>query len=167
MGAKKKDYEVGYGKPPHKHQWQKGQSGNPAGKKGKKGVAQPLVLQLTDQLSQEVTLTIGGKKLNVSFGEALSKKILHEIMAAPLKQKLEALKAFNSLGLLHLQQMQHAEVDGDGGGFTEEDRRLLEIIEKEVEGDWPEGDRAHADDRGLQRLFDRSRRRGLGPRQAV
>jgi phosphohistidine phosphatase SixA len=31
--------------------------------------------------------------------------------------------------------MQHAEADNDDGGITEEDRRLLEIIEREIEGE--------------------------------
>jgi hypothetical protein len=135
MGIKNKNFQVGYCKPPQNHQWAKGQSGNPSGKKGKKAVAQPLPLYLADQLSQEVTLTISGKKLKVTLAEALSKKVLHDIMAASLKEKLAALKALQSLGVLDLQQMQHAEADNDDGGITEEDRRLLEIIEREIEGD--------------------------------
>ena len=34
--AKKKDYEVGYGRPPKKSQFRKGQSGNPSGRPKKR-----------------------------------------------------------------------------------------------------------------------------------
>ncbi|WP_165354860.1 DUF5681 domain-containing protein [Tropicimonas sp. IMCC6043] len=36
---KKGDYDVGYGKTPKHTQWQKGQSGNPSGKKKGKSLA--------------------------------------------------------------------------------------------------------------------------------
>lgn len=51
------DYEVGYGKPPRKNQFQPGRSGNPKGRpKGAKG----LKAELREELNEWVTVTADG-----------------------------------------------------------------------------------------------------------
>jgi hypothetical protein len=46
-----KNYDVGYGKPPQKTQWKKGQSGNPAGAKVARLNPKPLMQSLAEQLN--------------------------------------------------------------------------------------------------------------------
>lgn len=63
VGGKKRDYEVGYGKPPKHSQFQKNQSGNPIGKKrGTKSFK----TSLAKELGTPMTLGINGKQVTGS-----------------------------------------------------------------------------------------------------
>lgn len=63
----KDDYEVGYGKPPKKNQFQPGQSGNPDGrKKGSKSHQ----TRLKEMFDEPITLTINGQQKTMSRLEA-------------------------------------------------------------------------------------------------
>ena len=56
------DYEVGYGKPPRKNQFQPGRSGNPKGRpKGAKG----LKAELREELNELVTVSSDGKSKRI------------------------------------------------------------------------------------------------------
>jgi hypothetical protein len=71
-GNKKKDYEVGYGKPPKKNQFQKGISGNLRGRAKKS-------LDFSDQLIKEsrafVTISENGQKKRLSKQEVVIKAL--------------------------------------------------------------------------------------------
>ena len=71
------DYEVGYGKPPAKNKFKKGQSGNLKGRPKK-----PLDLQklFIAELKSSMTITESGKKKKVSKLEALTKSIIVHAM---------------------------------------------------------------------------------------
>lgn len=59
----KRDYEVGYGKPPKASQWQKGQSGNPGGRtKGAKG----LRTILKEEVHAKQTIRVAGEEVTGS-----------------------------------------------------------------------------------------------------
>lgn len=62
------DYEVGYGKPPKRHQFKPGQSGNP---KGRKKDARNTRSMLTDILNERVPVKINGKEKSVLTSELL------------------------------------------------------------------------------------------------
>jgi hypothetical protein len=66
----KREYEVGYGKPPKKSQFKKGQSGNPKGSKKTERIDDLLVV-IEGVLAEPVTIRDGGKTRTVSKLEAM------------------------------------------------------------------------------------------------
>jgi hypothetical protein len=63
----KKDYEVGYGKPPKHTRWPKGQSGNPKGKKTK---AESVIDKVKKVASEELIVHKGGAAQAMSYLDA-------------------------------------------------------------------------------------------------
>ena len=76
------DYEVGYGKPPKANQFQKGQSGNPAGrKKGSKNVS----TLIREALDEKVDVVANGKKRRMSKLEAAFTQQANKAAAGDIK----------------------------------------------------------------------------------
>ena len=61
MSETKQDYEIGYGKPPRERPFQKGQSGNPRGPRGKSLSARP-----AGALDEAVYATINGRRRKIT-----------------------------------------------------------------------------------------------------
>ena len=131
-----KAYKVGKNCPPKEHQWKKGQSGNPSGKKKSPDVPQELLALFVHLLATPVQV-MNGKKSSMPLLQAFVTKTLHEAMLAPLPQKLKALVFLEKIGVfdLHKLTLREAEYEEDGGWITEEDRRLLEIARSEIDAD--------------------------------
>lgn len=68
---KKGDYDIGFAKPPKSTRWQKGQSGNPSGKKKGKSLAQYLL----EAGEEEKIFLQDGKQVAMPVNEALAKQI--------------------------------------------------------------------------------------------
>lgn len=66
------EHEVGYGKPPRKHQFKKGVSGNPSGRRVRPKSFDALVEQ---QLDKKVSFSLGGRKVRVPLRQAVVMKI--------------------------------------------------------------------------------------------
>ncbi|RYH06257.1 DUF5681 domain-containing protein [Tropicimonas sp. IMCC6043] len=64
---KKGDYDIGFSKPPKRTQWQKGQSGNPSGKKKKE---ESLRAKLMKVAGEEIVVKKNGQMVAMSNWEA-------------------------------------------------------------------------------------------------
>jgi hypothetical protein len=73
--TKRKDFEVGYGRPPKRTQFRKGQSGNPRGRpKGSLNVA----TALERELNQRVTIKENGQPRSITKFEAAIKQLVNK-----------------------------------------------------------------------------------------
>tara|TARA_R110001592_G_scaffold222022_1_gene477042 strand:- start:5197 stop:5595 length:399 start_codon:yes stop_codon:yes gene_type:complete len=78
----KKDYLVGYGKPPAATQFKPGQSGNPKGRpKGTKN----LKTDLEEELKEKITVTEAGKPKKLSKQRALLKAVVAKALKGDTK----------------------------------------------------------------------------------
>ena len=67
------DYAVGYKKPPKKHQFHKGKSGNPNGRpKGTKN----LMTDLTEELAERIRIKEGNRTITISKQRAVVKSLV-------------------------------------------------------------------------------------------
>jgi len=71
------EYEVGYGKPPPGRRFQKGQSGNPRGPRGKN-----LPALLVAALNEPVNVTIDGKRRKITKREAVVAQLVNKSATA-------------------------------------------------------------------------------------
>ena len=83
------DYDVGYGKPPKKNQFQKGQSGNP---KGRPKGATSFGLAVRKQLSEKVQLIQNGKPRKVSKADAVIMRVMKDALEGKPRAQTEILK---------------------------------------------------------------------------
>lgn len=75
------EYEVGYGKPPKKTQWQPGQSGNPSGKKKKSDSLMDILQRLA---GHEIVVQKNGVPLAMSQAEAMLTAVFAKAMKGDL-----------------------------------------------------------------------------------
>ena len=69
--------KVGYGSPPREHQFQPGRSGNPSGRPKNR---RPFTSDLRDELCEIVSITDGGKKLEVTKQRAIVKALIRKAL---------------------------------------------------------------------------------------
>ena len=74
-------YDIGYGKPPKGRPFQKGQSGNPRGPAGKKGLAAMVAVALDER----VTITINGRRRRMTKREAIVAQMVDKSTSADLR----------------------------------------------------------------------------------
>ena len=72
---KKRDYEVGYGKPPRHTRFTKGRSGNP---RGRAPGTKNLKTFLIDALNELVVVTENGGRRTISKGQAIIKQLVNQ-----------------------------------------------------------------------------------------
>lgn len=75
MSDKKKEYKVGYRKPPASRQFKSGQSGNPNGRpKGSKNLA----TEIEAELATIIEITENGKRKQITKCQAIAKQIVNK-----------------------------------------------------------------------------------------
>lgn len=87
----KPNYDVGYGRPPRKTQYTKGQSGNPKGRpKGSKS----LKTLIQEELEEPITIFVKGKKKKITKARALVRNAIHLALTQNDPKMLTAMGAF-------------------------------------------------------------------------
>ncbi|WP_299353505.1 DUF5681 domain-containing protein [uncultured Shimia sp.] len=138
MSDQKKDYEVGYAKPPKSGQFKKGQSGNAKGRpKGAKGVR----ASLKRELNSKITVREGNREVRISKAEAMAK----QLMANGLKGDKQAQMAILKLDL----ELFSAETDGaETEMATEEPKPVDYDILRDFFADEPATEEPACEDEG-------------------
>jgi hypothetical protein len=111
----KKDYRVGYGKPPVASQFKPGNAGNPKGRpKGSRNVK----TTLSELLSGSIAIAGDGKPRRISMMEAIAMKIAHASLHGDVRT-----------GLKLLELMARIEADDEDRAvipLADEDRAILD-----------------------------------------
>jgi len=109
-------YKVGYGKPPKKTRWKKGQSGNPSGRP--KGVKN-LETVIRQEAYSKIVIKEGGKTQTVTKVEALMKRMMTKGIQGDNKAASIALN-------LMREYLPHLDADAaDRAPLTEEELKIL------------------------------------------
>ena len=105
--------DVGYGKPPRRHQFKPGESGNPKGRK--KGVKNEVTI-LQELLQHKVSLNERGKIRKIPLLEAILRKVAEDCLRGNIK----------SVGFLLNRYYAAAAGDVAEGDLSEDDKAILE-----------------------------------------
>ena len=92
--SEKKDYEVGYGKPPKQTRWTKGQSLNPKGRP--KGLKSWKAL-FAEEWAREITVFVNGKPKKMTMKQALVRREVKKGVVDGDLKNLIALGAFDEV----------------------------------------------------------------------
>ena len=94
----KREYDVGFGKPPKHTRFQKGTSGNPPGK-GRKKKSTALSTLMAEAIAETVAIKIGGKHRTLTLQEVMVLKLVEKAARGDKRaiNKLIDLYEFSSL----------------------------------------------------------------------
>jgi len=111
-----RDYEVGYGKPPHHTRFKKGQSGNP---RGRPSGSKNLKTLLNDALNEPVVVTKEGRCRKITKREAIVTQLVNRSATADLR----ALKIL--LDTLRDIEGRSEPEPAETSGFAEADEKVI------------------------------------------
>ena len=116
------DYEVGYGRPPKKHRFKKGKSGNVHGRpKGSKN----FVTDLREELNEKITIREGGKTKRISKQRAFIKSLVADgVTGKPPSRTSLSNMVFRYLGLDETTQPEQ---------LTREEKEIMKRLLQELE----------------------------------
>ncbi|MEC7291115.1 MAG: DUF5681 domain-containing protein [Pseudomonadota bacterium] len=130
-------YKVGYGKPPKRTRFKKGQSGNPKGRKKSKTDLESLTKEM---MRTKVFVTIDGKRKKVTVAEAMTLQLRTDILTGTPIVRSRAMKQLKEICpdvYLPLKEMipttinvHFVEADDCGGIYspTDHETRVLKAI---------------------------------------
>lgn len=88
-------YEVGYRRPPQHTRFQKGRSGNPAGRP--RGRRADLLLALQKELSSPVPITEQGRRITITKGELLARALVASAIKGDAKARRDLFDMINMI----------------------------------------------------------------------
>ena len=118
MPESKRDYKIGYGKPPRGRPFQKGQSGNPRGPRRK-----DLSSLLVAALNEPVYATVDGKRRKITKREAIITQMVNESASANLR----ATKMLFDM-MKEVEQKAGAAAPPEPAKLTATDREVVELF---------------------------------------
>jgi Family of unknown function (DUF5681) len=124
----KRDYQVGYCRPPAEHRFKPGNNANPRGRrkgsKNRKVVIQDVLLEL-------IEVREGGERKQMTKLEALLKKTMSDALAGDKKAALTIFGIAQKEGLLAPEQVEAVE------GLAEDDAAIIEAYNRRVRASPP------------------------------
>jgi len=115
----RRDYEVGYGKPPRETRFVKGRSGNP---RGRPRGAKSFNTLLSDKLNEPVTVAENGGRRKISKREAIVTQLVNRSAAADFR----AIKIL--LDIVRDIERQTEPVSPETAEFSESDEKVIEQL---------------------------------------
>lgn len=128
----KSEEPVGYKRPPKKHQWKRGQSGNPSGKKKADKPHLAFPKYLAEELQREVEFVENGETVRLPAIQLLARKAVVNGLKGGAKELSVVVNLLSSTGAIDLSARPCDEEPEEQPWLTEEVRRLLDFMEKEV-----------------------------------
>jgi hypothetical protein len=123
-----RDYEVGYGKPPHHTRFKKGQSGNPRGRpKGSKN----LPTLLSEALNEPVVVAENSRRRKITMRQAIIKQLVKRSATADLR----AMKIL--LDMVRDLEGQTEPASPETAEFSEADEKVLAQLRSRFSKDKP------------------------------
>ena len=122
-GTKKSDGAVGYGRPPKKHQFKPGQSGNP---RGRPRESKNEATIWRDVLSKRIPIREAGKTRKVSVLEAMILKYIERALGDDIKA---ATFVLNRIRLID------GSAPAETEGFDQDDQEVLDAFIKRIQTD--------------------------------
>jgi hypothetical protein len=114
-------YEVGYGKPPRAHRFQKGRSGNPRGRpKGAKNEA----TILRGLLDRKIDVRQGGRSRKITVFEAILMRFTEDALKGNTKSASFLLNRYAGIEAGELQP---------GNDMSDDDRKVLDAFVRQIE----------------------------------
>ena len=128
---KKRDYALGYGRPPCHTRFKKGQSGNP---KGRPGGAKNLSTLLDEALNERVVVADDGGQRKITKREAVVKQLVNHSATGDWR----AVKIL--LDMLQGIESRTDPASSQTSGFTAEDEEVIAQLEVRLRGNKGESD---------------------------
>lgn len=91
----RRDYDVGYGKPPREHQFRKGTSGNPNGRKRSKltATSRKSLPERTYEIAQElITATVNGQVTKMTKQDMLVHRLFQQAAKGSVRHVIQVLE---------------------------------------------------------------------------
>ena len=118
----RRDYEVGYGKPPLHTRFQKGRSGNPKGRpRGRKNLSS----LLNDALNGSVIVVENGRRKKITKREAIITQLVNKSASADLKATQIVLAMLQEVG-------SQADGSADHAALSEADEQIIKRIQERL-----------------------------------
>ena len=127
---RQRDYEIGYGRPPHHTCFKKGRSGNP---KGRPGGAKNLSTVLSEALNERVIIAENGGRRKISKRQVIIKQIVNQAA----KGDWRAAKLLFDI----LQEIERGtEPEPSESAFGSADEKVIEQLKARMRGKKPVSD---------------------------